>query len=245
LHDIQIRSQTIQTRANAFIVSTGCNSFRFNFTKENIQRVFPNFFNIYCFKPIPLNDSRIDKSLSLVDKKLGSNLISFVTLWTYEVTKYSTNGELEWSFIFEDDVNFIEPSNFSLPNYINAVQQLMHHPEIQLKHGVFYLGICGPTFTSDNYSLITPFSNNSLLSHTGCGRCVHAMGITTKRARDFWIEISLYYPIPNGPTDIYIHNYCAKSENYYILGSNLQWPPSSRHYGIAFQDRQRFPSEIW
>jgi hypothetical protein len=222
-----------------------CNSARFNYTKANIERVFPNFCNIYCFKPIPLNDSRIDKSIPLIDKKLASNLISFVTLWTYEVTKYSTNGELEWSFIFEDDVNFVEPSKFSLPNYINAVHQLMHHPEIQLKHGLFYLGICGPRFATDNHSLIIPFSNNSLLSHKGCGRCVHGIGITTKRARDFWIEISLYCPIPNGPTDVYIDNYCTKSGSYYILGSNLQYPPSSGHYGIAFQDRSRFRSEIW
>ncbi|CAF4104655.1 unnamed protein product, partial [Rotaria sordida] len=243
--DIKSLKPATQTGANAFIISTDCHSARFNFTKENIQRVFPNFFNIYCFKPIQLNDSRIDKSLSLLDKKLASNLISFVTVWTYEITKYSKHGELEWSFIFEDDVNFVEPSKVSLPNYINALQALMYHPEIQFKHGIFYLGICGPTFASDNHTLIIPFSNNSLLSHKGCGSCVHGMGLTTKRARQLWVEISLYCPIPNGPADIYIHNYCTKNGDYYILGSNLHSPQSSDHYGIAFQDRRRFSSEIW
>lgn len=245
LQDIQFHKQGYQARANAFIISMNCTSSRFNFTKENIERVFPNFFNFFCFTPIPLNDSRIDKSLSSLNKKLASNLISFVTLWTYEITKYSTKGELEWSFIFEDDVDFIEPSKVSLLNYINPLQELMHYPEIQLKHGVFYLGICGPTFASDNRSLITPFSNNSLITQKGCGACAHAMGLTTKRAKDFWMEISLYCPIPNGSTDTYIYNYCVKNDNYYILGSNLQWPTNSGHYGIAFQDRQRFRSEIW
>jgi hypothetical protein len=148
--------------------------------------------------------------------------------------------------VFEDDVNFIEPANVSLPNYISAIQELMHHPDIQLKHGMFYLGICGPTFTNDNHSLIIPLSNNSLLSQKGLGKCAHAMGLTTKRARNFWAEMSLYCPIPNGPTDVYLDNYCVKSGNrYYVLGSNLQWPPGTGHYGIAYQDRGRFRSEVW
>ncbi len=239
----QIRKQT---RANAFIISTNCSSARFNFTKQNLQRVFPNFFTIYCFKPILLNDSRIEQSASLLTKKLASNLITFVTLWTYEIQKFSTNDELEWSFVFEDDVNFIEPSNFSLPNYINAIQELMHHPEIQLKHGAFYLGICGPTFSNDTQTLITLFSNNTLLSKKGCGRCLHGMGLTTKRARTFWTEISLYHPIPDGPTDIYFDKYCLKNGNlYYILGANMHWPPNTGHYGIAYQDRQRFRSQVF
>jgi len=246
LKNIKIRKQTVQTQANAFILSTNCSSARFNFTKTNIERVFPNFFKIYCFKPISLNDSRIDKSLSLLNKKLASNLISFVTLWTYEFPKYSTNGELEWSFIFEDDVNFVEPSKVSLSNYINALQELMHHPEIQLKHGIFYLGMCAPKFTNDNGTIIARFSNNSLLSRQGHGLCAHAMGLTIKRARSFWTEISLYCPIPNGPTDIFLHHYFRKSGNrYYILGSNLQWPPHTGHFGIAYQDRKRFQSEVF
>ncbi len=243
LKHIPIRKQT---RANAFIISTNCSSARFNFTKQNIQRVFPNFFTVHCFKPILLNDSRIEQSASLLTKKLASNLITFVTLWTYEIPKFSTNDELEWSFVFEDDVDFIEPSNFSLPNYINAIQELMHHPEVRLTDGMFYLGICEPSLANDNRTLITSFSNNSLLSRRGCGFCAHAMGITTKRARTFWTEISLYCPIPNGATDIYIYRYCARSGNhYYILGANMQWPPKTGHHGIAYQDRSRFRSEVW
>ncbi len=246
LKNIIIRKPTIQTRATAFIISTDCNSTRFNFTKTNIHRVFPSFFTIYCFKPISLNDSRIDKSLSLLNKKLASNLISFVTVWTDEIPKYSPNDELEWSFVFEDDVDFIEPSKVSLPNYISAIQELMHHPDIQLNHGMFYLGICGPTFTHDNRTIIIPFSNNSLFSRQGYGFCAHGTGLTAKRARSFWTEISLYSPIPNGATDIYIHNYCVRSGNrYYVLGSNLQWPRGTGHYGIAYQDRGRFRSEVW
>ncbi len=235
-----------QTRANAFIISTNCSSARFYFTKQNIERVFPNFFTIHCFKPISLNDSRMEQSASLLTKKLASNIITFVTVWTDEIPKYSTNDELEWSFVFEDDVNFIEPSNFSLPNYISAIQELMYHPEVRLKHGAFYLGLCGPNYSNSKETLITSFTNNTLLSKKSCGRCVHGMGLTTKRARTFWTEISLYHPIQNGPTDIYIDRYCyTTGTRYYTLGANREWPPNTGHYGIAFQDRQRFRSEVW
>ena len=241
-----IRIENNQTGINAFIVTTNCSSARFYSTKQNIERVFPGYFNILCFKPISLNDSRIDKSSNLLSKKLASNLITFVTLWTFEIPKYSTTTELDWSFIFEDDVNFIDPSNFLLPNYITAIEELMHHRDILLKHGAFYLGMCGPKFYNDDRALKTPSSNGNLLSRQGCGRCVHGMAVTTKRARTLWTEMSLYFPNPNGPTDAYLDEYCVKSGNhYYVLGGNKEWPPNSGHGGIAYQDRERFRSGIW
>jgi hypothetical protein len=193
-----------------------------------------------------LNDSRINQSISSLDKRLASNLISFITLLTYDIPKYSTNDELEWSFIFEDDVDFIEPSNFSLSNYINAIQELMYHSEIQLKDGMFYLGICGPKFANNTPTLIASFSNNSLLSRRGYGHCVHAIGLTIKRARSFWGEISSYIPTPTGSFDVFMQSYSVRSGNpYYIFGGNMEWPPKTGHYGIAYQDRRRFRSEVW
>jgi hypothetical protein len=243
---LKTKQTPIQTLVNAFIITNNCTSLRFNTTKENIERVFPNYFHIYCFKAIPLNDSRIHTAASTVLKKFSSNLLAFVRIWTYEIPKYSKNGELEWSFVFEDDVNFIEPSKVSLLNYINALQELMEYPEIHLNHGVFYLGICGPTFTNQSHPLITKSSNNSLLSYRGYGWCLHGMGLTTKRAKDFWTEISSYHPTTDRVMDAYLREYCIRSRTeYYTLGSNLHWPPGTGHYGIAFQDRKRFSSGIY
>ncbi len=143
-------------------------------------------------------------------------------------------------------MGFVEPSNVSLPNYVNAIQELMHYPDVKLKDGMFYLGICGPKFPNDSHALIASFSNNSLWSRRGCGMCTHAMGLTTKRARSLWGEISSYLPHPRGAVDSYIRNYCARSGNpYYILGANLLYAPNTNHYGIAYQDRERFHSGIW
>jgi len=241
--NVGIEQNRIKTQINAFIITYNCTSLRFNATKENIERVFPNYFRIHCFQSILLNDSRIRKASSSVLKKLSSNLLSVINVWTYEIPQYSTNDDNQWSFVFEDDVNFIEPSKFSLPNYINPLQELMQNPEIRLNHGVFYLGICGPTFSNDSRPLISKNTNNSLLSTKGYGFCAHAMGLTTKRAKDFWIEMSLYRPSLEGAIDVFIFEFCNRSRNqYYTLGSNVHWPCGTNHFGIAFQDRGRFHS---
>ncbi|CAF4237048.1 unnamed protein product, partial [Adineta steineri] len=246
LIDIKIKQNHTSTRINVFIITYSCISLRFNVTKENIERVFPNYVNIYCFKSIPLNDSRIHTSPTSILKKLSSNLLSFINVWTYEIPKYSKNGDLEWSLVFEDDVNFVEPSKFSLSNYINILQDIMQNSEIQLNHGFFYLGICGPTFSKNNTSLVTKFPNNTLLSTKGYGWCAHGMGLTTKRAKEFWTHISSYRPTPDAAVDFFIREYCIRSKtDYYIIGSNYHWPPGTRHYGIAYQDRGRFSSGMY
>ncbi|CAF1093206.1 unnamed protein product [Adineta ricciae] len=230
-------------RLNAFIITYDCKSLRFNATKQNIQRVFPDYFHIRCFRSVPLNDSRVHTSSNLIAKKVSSNLLSFIDLWTYEIAKYSTSNELQWSFIFEDDVNFVPPSNFSLKSYINTIEQLMDHPEIQSKHGFFYLGICAPTFSNKTGPLTNKESNNTLVSRKGYGWCSHGMGITTKRARDFWFHMSSYRPSPEGGIDLCLRQYSIRSKNeYYILGSNVHWPSNTGHFGIAYQDRKRFRS---
>ncbi|UJR07948.1 hypothetical protein I4U23_012227 [Adineta vaga] len=232
-------------RLNAFIITYNCASLRFNITKTNIERVFPNYFHIYCFQSIPLNDSRIHLSSSRIAKKFSSNLLSFVNVWTHEIPKYSKNNELQWSFIFEDDVNFVNPSNFSLRNYIHPLEDMMKHPEIHLKDGLFYLGICGPKFSNKTHRFITNISNRTILSSKAFGWCAHAMGLTTKRARNLWFDISLYRPNPEGSIDSFVREYSIRSKSeYYVLGSNLHWPPKTGHYGIAYQDRARFHSEM-
>ena len=231
-------------KINAFIITHHCNSTRYQTTKANIERVFPNYFQIHCFQSISLNDSRIHTSSSTVLKKFSSNLLSFVLLWTYAIPKYAVYADEQWSFVFEDDVNFIPPSSVALTNYIGILEEMMNNFEVHYQDRLFYLGICGPTFTANkSRSLISQYSKNHLSSSKGYGWCAHAMGLTTRRAKDFWSEISLYRPTPDAAIDFFLREYCIRSgQQYYTLGSNIHWPPSTGHYGIAFQDRGRFPS---
>jgi hypothetical protein len=193
-----------------------------------------------------LNDSRIDTSEVLTWKKYSSNLLAFTEIWTYEIPKQSKHNELEWSFIFEDDVNFMNPSLVSLSNFIAPLQELMNNPEVQHKHGFLYLGICGPEYPNDSPSLISKNTKNTLISQKGYGFCLHATGITAKRSRLFWSEIASYRPNPRDKAlDFQLREYCIRSKNhFYTFGSNFHYPPGTGHYGIAFQDRGRFSTTI-
>lgn len=232
-------------RPIAYIVTAGCGSARFTATKNNVERVFPNYFDIVCYLFVPLTDPRIHPvPLSLL-KRFSSNLLTFIDLWTYVIPNRSNTNELEWSFIFEDDVNFYDPSKISLPNYISALEEFMYNPEIQIKHGFFYLGICGPTLINDTQPLISKHSNNSLQSRKGCGFCLHASAVTTNRSRLLWTEISSYRPNIDGSLDKQMQDFCVRSKSsFYTLGTNLHYPPATGHYGIAYQDRGRFSTTV-
>lgn len=232
-----------QTNIKAFIISADCRSLRYNITKDNLERAFPNFFTILCFPSVPLNDSRIHTSDVLLWKKFSSNQLSFIDLWAKEIAQENDN---DWSFVFEDDVNFRDPSIVSLPNYIIALEELISNSHIRENDGFIYLGICGPEFINDTKSLLFTGQNKSVSSQRGYGYCLHATGITGKRSRSIWSEIASYRPnSPDQALDAQLRQYTIRSRHYYyIFGSNIQYPPGTGHYGIAYQDRGRFPSTI-
>jgi hypothetical protein len=181
----------------------------------------------------------------LIWKKFSSNLLTFIELWTYKIPDESKNV-YEWAFIFEDDVNFNKPQNVFLPDFIQPLKEFMYTPEVQVKDGFFYLGICGPTYPNGSTIIISDNTNGTLYSKKGCGYCLHASAITAKRARLFWTEISSYRPNPTESSlDLHLRSYSIRSGNYfYIFGSNYLYPPGTGHFGIAFQDRGRFSTSI-
>jgi hypothetical protein len=118
----------------------------------------------------------------------------------------------------------------------------MYNPEVQNKDGFLYLGICGATFHNDSQPLISKNTNNSLISQRGCRTCLHASGITAKRAQFFWTEVSSYRPDLQGSLDKLVQNYCNRSKNhFYTLGTNFHY---AENHGIAYQDHSRFPSTV-
>lgn len=234
------------TRLNAFILAAACDSRRFNATKENIEDAFPKLFRIHCFRTIPLNDSRVHTAKLRSWKQLSTNLLAFVQLWTYVIPSYSKGNPHQWSFIFEDDVNFLNASRFFLPNYIEALHQLMDHPQIKYHDGFFYLGTCGPEYLNKTPIITVKNTNGTLLCKKGYAFCLHASAITPKRSRLFWSDIASYRP---GNSDLsldhQLRSYSIRSGNhFYILGSNFEFPPLEEHYGIAYQDRGRFISTV-
>ena len=240
------RPRGVQTHGHAFIITADCNSDRFNGTKENIERVFPTFFTIHCHQNTPFNDSRIHSSSELLFKKYSSNQLAFIDLWTNVIPNYSVEDDLQWSFIFEDDVIFNAPGKVSLLNYTSALQEMMFNSELQSKDGFMYLGICGPKFDNDTQVLVSSETNNTMISQRGYGFCMHASGITARKSRLFWAEIASYRPNAlDSSLDLQVRDYLIRSGNhYYTVGSNFLYPPGTGHYGIAYQDRGRFSTTV-
>jgi hypothetical protein len=175
-------------------------------------------------------------------KKLSSNLLTFIELWTYEIPKYSKDNELSWTFIFEDDVNFNSPSKFYLRNYIASLEELIYNPGVQINDGFIYLGICRPSFLKNTEPFIARNTSDNLISRRGYGSCLHASGITAKRSKLFWTEISSYRPnSPDSSLDFQLREYSIRSKTYfYTLGANFDFHPLEAQSGIAYQDRNRF-----
>ncbi len=238
----------IQRHANAFVISK-CNSARYNFTINNLERGFPKFFNFICHEYPILNDSRIHTSPSLVAKKVSSNLIAFTDVWTYEIPNHS-KYEDEWSFVFEDDVNVVEPSEWlskkkvSLSNYNEILIGLMHYDEVRNRHGFFYLGICGPIFEKTERPIKTV---RSIIHHyKGYGSCAHAMAITKKRSRNFWSDLASFRPNNDDAMDTSIKAFSIRSSmKFYTLGANIEMPQGTGHFGIVYQDRRKLKTTIW
>lgn len=235
---------TSEKKINAFIITAKCYSERFNFTQINIEKAFPNLFQIHCFQSIPLDDSRIHTGDNILWKKLSSNLLGFIELWAYKIPELSTN-EFDWSFIFEDDVDFVNATDVSLPNFNEPMKEFLNDRQIRMKDGFFYLGMCEPQYPR-NESYLFKNSTNMLVVPKAYGFCLHASAITAKKAKLFWTEISSYRPNAQELSlDYQLRNYCERSKNlFYVFGTNFQCPPDSRHFGIAYQNRKRFISTV-
>ena len=218
-----------RTKPNAFIITADCSSTRYSIAKIAIEEKFPNFFNIICFRSIPSNDSQIYKSQRL----------TFIEIWSYEIPKYSKDNEYQWSFIFEDSVNFLNSSMFRITNLTGPLEEIMNNRDIQMKDGFLYLGICSPTFSNTDRAILLKSTNDGVVSRKGYGPCLHASAITAKRSKLLWTEISSYRPsISERSLDHQLQEFCMKSKtHFYTLGSNFHYPPGTAHYGIAYPAR--------
>jgi hypothetical protein len=239
----------IQTHANAFILSQ-CNSARYNYSIRNLERGFPKFFNFICHRYPLLNDSRVHTASDLVKKRVSSHLIGFADIWTYQIPNNS-KYESEWSFVFEDDVNIVEPSQwlsqnttFSSLNYTKILIELMHDEEVRNIHGFFYLGICGPNFEKTKRPMKT--LNNTVHHYKGTGLCLHATAITKRRSRNFWSDLAFFRPTTDSGMDSAVHDFSVRSGNhFYTLGANMEMPLGTKHFGIVYQDRKKFRTTVW
>ena len=123
----------------------------------------------------------------------------------------------------------------------------MYDKEVQENDGLFFLGICGPTFNfTDRPLQAKAVINETVLHYRGYGFCGHALAFTTRRARLFWTDISSYRPaVHYSGVDRYIYDYCSRSgSRFYVFGANKCWPPKTGHYGLVYQERGIFSTTV-
>jgi GR25 family glycosyltransferase involved in LPS biosynthesis len=186
-----------------------CNEFseRTQFSKNILEKVG---FTVIIFNAIQNND------------KILSNRISM-----NEIYKIIFEGNDDWAYVFEDDINLLENIN---------LDEIVKYEDISLYF--FYLGLCAP----DNGNIVnqheTKISENTVkIVSNVCG--LHAIGISKEGAKKiFEYASSSNIPVMDIVLSKFTESYPANVVRYdlesYIKG----------HRGIFFQDRTRFPSLI-
>ena len=101
-----------EKKRNAYLLTTDFNSPRSIFSKELLQKIG---FNVLHFLAIPHDDPIISHKLSMI-----------------QIYNIIENSPDEWSYIFEDDINILEPI---------TLDEIIEYEKISTNN-FFYLGIC-------------------------------------------------------------------------------------------------------
>jgi len=197
-------------RRKAFVLTGNIVSERYLFCKNILEKIG---FDVEGIIYIPNDD------------KVLSNKISMQ--YIYELIANMDNIQNEFVYVFEDDINIIEPI---------TLDEIIQYEKIT--EMFFYLGICeyidSPIIKTD---LI--INNHPVYQKKGYVFGLHAIGLSKNGAK----ELLNFSKVSNQPImDIVLQEfsimYPANIVRYdlssYILG----------HKGIIFQDRNRFPSTI-
>ena len=156
------------------------------------------------------------------ENKVLSNKISMQKI--YEII---ANGEEEWVYVFEDDINILEDIK---------IDELIEYENISDKF--FYLGTCGFV---NNYKIYndTKIRDNEVVKVKGMVRGLHAIGLSKNGAKEL-----LEYSQKSSKIymDMILEEF-AQLNNPNMVRYDLE-SYISGHRGIFFQDRNKFPTSI-
>jgi hypothetical protein len=186
-------------------------------------------FQVILFQSVPNildvnNDWYKETPLSNdVCNKVLSNKLSMLKI--YEII---SNGEHEYVYVFEDDINVLE--NITIDEIIEY-EKISEH--------FFYLGLCDNSYNSREIHS-TKINNHDVTIVSGGIRGLHAIGLSKTGAKEL-LQFSEEYQ-----NYIYMDMILEKfSEKYpanvvrFDLESYIHG-----HRGIIFQDRNKFASTI-
>ena len=194
----------------AFLLTTDPQSARAQFSKETLENIG---FKVVFYIAIANND------------KVLSNKLSMLAIYNEILI-----GNSEWGYVFEDDVNVVEPI------HLNEIVQYE-----KISSPFFYLGCCmmnNREETVNNTGRV--INNHPVMNVSGQVRGLHGIGITRLGAKEL-IEFA------NASKERYMDCILESFSQIYpanIVRYDLQSPLEKGHRGVLFQDRQAFPPTI-
>uniref|UniRef100_A0A6C0KTY7 Glycosyltransferase n=1 Tax=viral metagenome TaxID=1070528 RepID=A0A6C0KTY7_9ZZZZ len=191
-----------------YILTCDIDSERSQFSKKVLEKVG---FNVIFFKAIPN------------ENKVLSNKNSMLAI--YDLI---ANGEDEWVYVFEDDINILEDI---------TIDEIIEYEKIS--NNLFYLGVCMYEVNSVSFNKL--FVNKYPVAIAkGSVRGLHSIALSKNGASEllkFSKNMENYFymdMILEQFTHLYPANVVRYDLESYIKG----------HRGVFFQDRARFPSTI-
>jgi hypothetical protein len=193
---------------NCYLLTGNNNSDRAQFSKNILEKVG---FNVHFYNYIPH------------ENKVLSNKISMM-----EIYKIIANGTDEWVYVFEDDIDLLEPI---------TINDIIKYESIS--NNLFYLGAC--MYNTSNLKInIYPQISTPVAIVQGGVRGLHAIALSKSGAKELlefsknWEHYEYMDMILEEFTNINPANVIRYDLQSYIFG----------HRGIFFQNRKKFPSTI-
>ena len=201
----QVNENFTQKR-KAYLLTCNETSDRAQFSKNILENVG---FDVIFFQCIKNED------------KVLSNTISMQSIW-----EIIANGQDEWSYVFEDDINILEDIK---------IDEIIEYEKISKMF--FYLGACGFINTNELYqpNLI---NGHKVAIINGKVRGLHAIGLSKEGAKEL-LKFSKNNPditVSDIIVEMFSEIYNANLVRYDLESSIPD------HRGIFFQDRTKFSS---
>jgi len=192
----------------AYLLTTNSTSERTLFSQQVLQQVG---FHVVLVPHIPHED------------KVVSNKISMLNIY-----RMIHEGEEEYAYVFEDDINVLEPISLQEIVQYEAISPLFN-----------YLGVC--CYHKLQAARIQPdIAGHPVITVSGGVRGLHAIGLSKAGAKKL-LEFS--HDFPEQPyMDVILENFSMEFPASVVRFDLQSYIPG--HRGVFFQDRRRFPSTI-
>jgi hypothetical protein len=198
----------METIRTAYLLTTNPTSERTLFSHQVLSQVG---FRVVLVPHIPHED------------KVVSNKISMQNIY-----RMIHEGEEEYAYVFEDDINLLEPI---------SLQEIVEYESVS---PVFvYLGVC--CYHKLKATRIHPdIAGHPVITVAGGVRGLHAIGLSKAGAQNL-LEFS--HGFPDEPyMDVILENFSIQHPANVVRFDLQSYIPG--HRGVFFQDRRRFPSTI-